>query len=101
MLLGLGLLLYAVARPVIQVRAADGSVCPSAWRAAHRQGSHGGERSRAQLAADLTACEVPGRRALRHAVEAGATGLGLLVLVALWPVRTPRPPLADPLGGTR
>ena len=101
LLLGIGLLLYAAARPVVQVKTADGLVCASAWRSAHRQGTHGGARSPAQLDADLTACEVPGDRALRHAAEAGVAGIGLVVLVALWPVRTRRPPLADPLGGTR
>jgi hypothetical protein len=100
-LLGVVLLVYALARPVANVKSADGAICGSAWRSAHRQVIHGGDRTAAQVAADTRACEVPGDRALRHAAYAGAAGLVLLVGIAVWPVRTRRPPLADPLGGSR
>ena len=100
-LLGVVLLLYGLVRPVVDVKNADGAICGSAWRSAHRQVIHGGDRTAAQVAADTRACEIPGDRALRHAVYAGAAGLALLVGVAVWPVRSRRPPLADPLGGTR
>ena len=101
MLLGVVLVVYALARPVVQVKTAKGETCPSAWRSAHRDSVHGGELSDRERAAARTACEVPGDRALRHAAYAGAAGLVLLVGIAVWPVRTRRPPLADPLGGSR
>jgi hypothetical protein len=100
-LLGVLLLGYAVARPVVQVTTAKGEVCGSAWRSAHRDLSRGGARTQREIEADLTACEIPGDRALRRAAYAGAAGLVLLLGIAVWPVRTRRPPLADPLGGSR
>jgi hypothetical protein len=100
-LLGVVLLLYAVARPVLQVKDARGQTCGSAWRSAHRQVVHGGMRTARDLEADTRACERAGDRTLRHALYAGSAGLVMLVGVAVWPVRTPRPPLADPLGRSR
>ena len=96
---GLALLAFALLLAVGDVKDAKGQICGSAWRSAHRDVIHGGDRTPAQVAADERACEIPGDRALRKAAYAGATGLVLLLGVAVWPVRTRRPELMDPLGG--
>jgi hypothetical protein len=95
-LLGVALLVYALARPVLQVKNAHGDVCGSAWRSAHRELPRTGARSPAEIEADLNACEGPGDRALRHALEAGAAGLVLLLGVAVWPVRRRNDPVVVP-----
>ena len=99
LLLALGLLAFALVRPAFDVTNAKGEICGSAWRSAHRQVIHGGDRTPAQVAADTRACEIPGDRALRQAAVAGGAGLALLIGLAFWSVPSRRTPLADPLGG--
>jgi hypothetical protein len=68
---------FAAFKTVAHVRTSDGAVCASAWRAAHREGLTGGERSQQQREADLSACELPAERALHQART--ATGAAVLL----------------------
>ena len=86
MLLGIVLFGYALVVPLLGTTT-EGGRCGSAWHAARHPATR--------------ACERAADRVLRHAGYAGAAGLALLVGVAVWPVREHRPPLADPLGGSR
>jgi hypothetical protein len=54
----------------MDVKNADGAICGSAWRSAHRDVIHGGDRSAAQVDADERACEIAGDKALRQGLSA-------------------------------
>jgi hypothetical protein len=101
LVVAVALLVLAVLRTAGDVSNGEGAICGSAWRSAHRQVIHGGDRTPAQRDAEADACEAAGDRALRQAALAGGAGLVLLLGLAVAPVRARRPQLMSPGGGGR